>query len=374
MSPESTPNPAELDELRRSIDRLDTQLIDLLNERASVVKRIGDIKRGTGVPIYAPHREAEVLTRVLQKSRGPLPARTIEAIYKELMSGSFALEQPLRIGYLGPPGSFSHVAAVRQFGSSVEHDPLDRIGSVFTEVRHGHIDYGLVPIENSIFGGITETLDEFLVSKGEVTIYAEVQIEVHHTLLSHCEAPRIKRIHSKPEVFGQCRNWLMQQFPHAELVPEASSSKAAQLVADKYAAEGDACASAAIGSTLAGQIYGVPVLFERVEDNPNTITRFFVISRQQAAPSGDDKTSIMFITADRHGALVEVLAAFDRAGVNLSHIEKRPSGRTNWHYTFFIDALGHREDDAMRSALKEASEHCQELTVLGSFPRATRIL
>jgi chorismate mutase/prephenate dehydratase len=256
----------------------------------------------------------------------------------------------------------------------VEHDPLDRIGSVFTEVRHGHIDYGLVPIENSIFGGITETLDEFLVSKGEVTIYAEVQIEVHHTLLSHCEAPRIKRIHSKPEVFGQCRNWLMQQFPHAELVPEASSSKAAQLVADKYAAEGDACASAAIGSTLAGQIYGVPVLFERVEDNPNTITRFFVISRQQAAPSGDDKTSIMFITADRHGALVEVLAAFDRAGVNLSHIEKRPSGRTNWHYTFFIDALGHREDDAMRSALKEASEHCQELTVLGSFPRATRIL
>lgn len=374
MTPENAPNREDLSSLRGAIDRIDGRLVELLNERASVVKQIGDFKRGSGVPIYAPHREAEVLARVLQSSGGPLPGRTIEAIYKELMSGSFALEQPLRIGFLGPPGSFSHVASVRQFGSSVEHDPLDRIGSVFTEVRHGHIDYGLVPIENSIFGGITETLDEFIVAKGEVTVYAEVQIEVHHTMLSHCEAPTIRRIHSKPEVFGQCRNWLMRQFPHAELVPEASSSRAAQLVAELYATEGDACGCAAIGSTLAGQIYGVPVLFERVEDNPNTITRFFVISRQQASPSGDDKTSIMFITADRPGALVEVLGVFDRAGVNLSHIEKRPSGRTNWHYTFFIDALGHREEDAMRGALEEASRHCQELTVLGSFPRAIRIL
>jgi chorismate mutase / prephenate dehydratase len=362
-----------LDDLRGRIDAVDSQLIRLLNERAKVVQEIGERKRASGEPIYAPHREAQVLDKVVGKSEGPLPDRTIEAVYKELMSGSFALEQPLRIGYLGPPGSFSHLAAVRQFGSSVEYDDLGLIEHVFHEVRRGHINHGLVPIENSVFGGITETLDALRDAGAEVGVYAEVQLEVHHTLLSPCEAPSITTIYSKPEVFAQCRRWIAAQYPRAELVSTASSSRAVKTVAQRFAADG-AQGEAAIASSLAGKIYDLPILFDRIEDNPNNITRFFVISREKAQVSGDDKTSIMFATADKPGALVEVLSVFERAGVNLTHIEKRPSGRTNWTYTFFIDALGHREDPALRSAVEEAARHCRELVVLGSYPRSTRFL
>lgn len=362
-----------LGDLRERIDAVDTELVRLLNERARIVQEVGERKRKSGDPIYAPHREAEVLSRVLSKSEGPLPDRTIEAVYKELMSGSFALEQPLRIGYLGPPGSFSHLAAVRQFGSSVEYDDMGLIEHVFDEVRRGHINHGLVPIENSVFGGITETLDALRDAGTEVGVYAEVQLEVHHTLLSHCEAPSIKVIYSKPEVFAQCRKWITAQYPQAELISTASSSRAVQTVAARFGEHG-AQGEAAIASTLAGKIYDVPILFDRIEDNPNNITRFFVISRDKALASGDDKTSIMFATVDKPGALVEVLGVFERAGVNLSHIEKRPSGRTNWTYTFFIDALGHRDGDALRGAVEEAGRHCRELIVLGSYPRSTRIL
>jgi chorismate mutase / prephenate dehydratase len=362
-----------LDELRRRIDEVDGRLVELLNERARLVEAIGRFKRASGVPLYAPHREAAVLERVLRANKGPLKDRTIEGVYKELMSGSFALEQPLRIGYLGPPGSFSHAAAVKQFGSSVEYDDLREIAGVFTEVRRGHVDYGLVPFENSIGGGIVETLDAFRDSKGEVTIYGEVQIEVHHALLANCPPDRVRRIHSKPEVFSQCRTWLATQYPQAELVPAPSTSRAVMTAVEEGGGPGGE-GSAAIASELAGRLYGLKTLFPRIEDDPNNVTRFCIISRQKALPSGNDKTAIMFTTADRPGALVRVLQVFERAGVNLSHIEKRPSGRTNWHYTFFIDALGHIDEEPMASAVREAGGHCQELRVLGSFPRSERIL
>jgi len=374
---ESPAQSAALDEIRRKIDSLDSKIVGLLNERASLVVEVGRIKRDDETPIYAPHREAQVLERVLASSAGPLPARTIEAIYKELMSGSFALEQPLRIGFLGPPGSYSHVAAMKQFGSSVEYDELRAIEGVFDSVVRGHANYGLVPIENTTGGGITETLDAFLEHAGKVTIYGEIQIEVHHALLSNIPAPKVTRIHSKPEVFAQCRRWLSTQYPHAELIPAASSSRAAQTaVEEQRAAEsiGVEPVAAAIGSELAGRIYGLEPLFTKIGDNPNNITRFVILSTERAKRSGDDKTSIMFDTADKPGALVEVLAAFERAGVNLSHIDKRPSGRENWSYTFFVDALGHRDDEAMVRAVEDASGHCKHLVVLGSFPRAERIL
>jgi chorismate mutase/prephenate dehydratase len=200
---------------------------------------------------------------------------------------------------------------------------------------------------------------------------------VHHALLANCPPDKIRRIHSKPEVFSQCRHWLATQFPQAELLPAASSSKAVQTaieenkVAESIGAEPGA---AAIGSELAGKIYGLETLFEKIEDKPNNITRFFIISQQHAKRSGDDKTSIMFNTADKPGALVEVLKVLEAAGINLSHIDKRPSGRENWQYTFFIDAAGHREDPVMRGAIEEASKHCKDLVVLGSYPRSTRIL
>ncbi|TVQ64256.1 MAG: prephenate dehydratase [Phycisphaerales bacterium] len=370
-TPESRPPP--LDDLRRRIDEIDRRLVELLNERASIVVDVGRSKRASGAPIYAPHREAAVLEKVLSASRGPLPARTIEAIYRELMSGSFALEQPLRIGYLGPQGSFSHQAAVLQFGSSVSFEDLHTIGGVFTEVRRAHVDYGLVPIENSTGGGIVETLDAFRESRAEATIYAEVLINIHHNLLGACEPRDVRRIHSKPEIFSQCRQWLTTQYPRAELIASPSSSRAVIDARSELDAD-PARGSAAIASLLAGQLHGLEPLFEKIEDNPNNITRFFVISRQRAELSGDDKTSIMFQTDDKPGALVRVLSVFDRAGVNLSHIDKRPSGRENWTYTFFIDAQGHRDDARVRGAIEEASAHCVDLIVLGSYPRAKRIL
>lgn len=372
--PERPAAPARsLDEIRAHIDRLDDQIVRLLNERAALIVEVGHVKRGTGVPIYAPHREQAVLQRVLAASTGPLPARTVEAVYREIMSGSFALEQPLRIGYLGPPGSFSHQAAVKQFGNSVSFEDLHTIAGVFTEVLRGHCHYGLAPIENSVGGGIVESLDAFAEHGHELKIYAEVLLEVHHALLSSCEPRQVRRILSKPEVFDQCRNWLATQFPKAELVPAPSTSRAVQIVLEEFEKD-PTCGLAAIASPLAGQIYGLDCLFEKIEDNPNNVTRFAVISKQAAKPSGDDKTSIMFETADKPGALVSVLRVFEEAGINLTHIDKRPSGRVNWTYAFFIDAQGHQDDAKITAAITDARTHCQHLTVLGSYPRARRIL
>ena len=368
---------ASLRELRDKIDRLDQQLVDLLNARAGLVVEVGAFKRGSGTPIYAPHRESQVLAKALDRSKGPLPDRTIEGVYRELMSGSFALEQPLRIGFLGPPGSYSHQASVRQFGSSVDYEDLQLIAGVFTEVRRGHVNYGLVPIENSIGGGITETLDALAKNAGHVWVYAEAQIAIKHMLLSDCKPHDIRRIHSKPEVFAQCRNWLTTQYPNAALLPDASTSQGVKtaIKENKTALEiGAEPGSAAIASELAGELYGLPSLFSNIADNPDNITRFYVISRERALPTGDDKTAVMFATEDKPGALVEVLQAFHNAGVNLSHIDKRPSGRENWSYTFYIDALGHIDDDGMKLAISQAMKHCKELHVLGSFPRSTRIL
>ncbi|USN99196.1 MAG: prephenate dehydratase [Phycisphaeraceae bacterium] len=374
---ESSNDSQKLAGLRKVVDRIDTRLVKLLNERAEAVVEIGKHKRGTNTPIYAPHREAEVLDKVLAANAGPLPDRTIEGVYRELMSGSFALEQPLRIGYLGPPGSQSHVAAVKQFGSSVEYDDLHEIAGVFTEIRRRHVNYGLVPIENSTGGGIAETLDAFSTNAGHLSIYAEVQISIHHALLANCPPANVKRIHSKPEVFQQCRNWLSTQFPRAELIPAASSSRAAQIAAEentKAIEIGHDPTTAAIGTTLAGEMYGLKTLFPRIEDNPNNITRFLVLSREKAKRTGDDKTSVMFTTEDRPGALVEVLGVFHAEGINLSHLDKRPSGRENWTYTFFADAQGHQEDPVMKRALTRVRAHCKEMTVLGSYPRSKRIL
>lgn len=374
---ESAVDSGRLSDLRRRIDDIDARLVGLLNERAALVVEVGRYKRGTNTPIYAPHREAEVLRKALEANRGPLGDRAIEGIYRELMSGSFALEQPLRIGYLGPPGSHSHAAAAKQFGSSVEFEDLHEIAGVFTEVRRGHVSYGMVPIENSGAGGIAETMDAFRAAADHVSIYAEVQSAIHHALLANGPPGRINRVHSKPEVFAQCRNWLATQLPAAELIPAASSSRAAQIAAEECRTAmsiGHEPTAAAIGTELAGELYGLKTLFPRIEDNPNNITRFLVISREQARRTGDDKTSIMFTTDDRPGALVEVLSVFHAAGVNLSHLDKRPSGRENWSYTFFADLVGHRDDEPIAAALARAAAHCRELTLLGSYPRSKRIL
>ncbi len=313
----------DLASLRKQIDELDQNIVDLLNQRAKVVIAVGRAKQADGTPIYAPDREQAVLRRIEELNPGPLPPQTLQAIYRELMSGSFALEKPLRIGFLGPEGSFSHLASMRKFGASVEHLPLPDIRAVFHEVARGHCDLGLVPIENSLGGGVIETMDGFLES--DVHVCAEVIAEIHHNLLAQCPPEQIKLIASKPEIFAQCRNWLSTGMSGVELVPVASSSKAAEMAANEQNL-------AAIGSELAAELYDLRIVFAHIEDNPNNQTRFFVIGRTPTNRTGNDKTSILFTTPHRAGALAEVLNVFAAHNVNLTSIDNRPSKRRNWEY------------------------------------------
>jgi len=354
-----------LDQFRNKINELDRQIVHLLNERSKAVIEIGNIKRDNDLSIYVPAREQEVLQQVRKNNDGPLSNQCLEAIWRELMSGSFALERAMRIGYLGPPGSFSHLAARKKFGSSVEYVNCEDIGLVFDETIRGGIDLGLVPIENSAMGGIGETLDSFL--DAEIHVFAEVLINIHHNLLADCPIDQIKRVYSRPEIFSQCRRWISQHLSHAPRAPVASSSKAAQIASDEPGA-------AAIGSSLAGEIYNLPAQAANIEDNPNNVTRFFVISKQRAKPSGDDKTALMFTTQHQSGALAQLLDIFRDHGLNLTHIDHRPSQRVNWEYYFFVDFLGHESEAHVAKAIEAARACCQRLTVLGSFPRAHEML
>jgi chorismate mutase/prephenate dehydratase len=358
------PDP-DLEALRLRIDSLDAQLVEQLNARARVVVEIGKLKQQNNEPVYAPDREKAVLEKVRALNKGPLPDRCLEAVYRELMSGSFALERPLRIGFLGPMGTFSHAASVRKFGSSVDYVPLADIPSVFEEVVRGHVDYGLVPVENSLHGGVVDTLDAFLHSSAKIC--AEVRITIHHYLLARGPWEKIKTIYSKPEVFSQCRKWLSAVGKDRDVQPAASTSKAAELASQQDGV-------AAIGTRIAGELNGLQVLFENIEDDPENETRFLVIGREPARRSGDDKTAVMFTTAHKPGALAEVLDVFKENGINLTDIEKRPSKKVNWEYYFFIDAQAHADDAAMKKAINEAKKHCLQLTVLGSYPRATEVL
>ena len=354
-----------LEPLRRRIDELDHQIVELLNARANVVVDIGKAKQAHHTAIYAPDREQRVLEQVRQHNAGPLPDSCLEAIWREMMSGSFALERPLRIGYLGPPGSFSHLAARRKFGASVEYDDVESIQAVFDEIARGHLDLGLVPIENSIDGGIAETLDSFVDSS--VRICAEVLITIHHNLLANCEPQLINKLYSKPNGFSQCRQWLSVQLRQAERVDVASTSRAAELASQEPGA-------AAIGSALAGELYGLKVQFANIEDNVNNVTRFFVIGKESPPPTGDDKTALMFTTAHEAGALSKVLDVFRDHGLNLTHIDKRPSKKVNWEYYFFVDFEGHEHDPEIVNVIEKSRSHCLQMSVLGSFPTAHEVL
>jgi len=354
-----------LEELRKKIDELDHQLVKLLNERARVVVEIGKLKSKTDKPVYAPDREKDVFARISGANKGPLPDRCLTAIWRELMSGSFVLERPLRIGYLGPGGSFSHTASMLKFGQSVEYEPLADITSIFDEVSKGHCDLGLAPVENTMGGGVIETLDALIDS--DVKVCAEVLMAIHHSLLGNCSLEEIEKIYSKPEVFVQCRNWLSATFKDAQTVPVASTARAAQIAADEPRA-------AAIGSNIAAELYGLRIICENVEDIANNITRFLVISREDAKPTGEDKTAILFSTAHKAGALADVLEVFKRYEINLTNIESRPSKKRQWEYYFFVDLLGHRTDKNVQEGMEETRKHCLQLSILGSFPRATELL
>lgn len=371
--PTSSPTPSDpLQPLRQKIDDLDHRIVELLNARARIVVDIGKVKHQSGAPIYAPDREKIVLERIRRANKevgGPLPDTCLEAIYRELMSGSFALEKPLRIAFLGPQGSYSHLASAKKFGSSVEHVAVTDIPAVFKEVDRGHADLGLVPIENSTVGGIIESMDAFLENRS-VTIVAEVLIAIHSHLLANCGPEEVKIVYSKGEALTQCRQWLTATLPNVQRMAVASSSKAAEMAAAAPAKEG----AAAIGSTLAAELYNLKILFSNIEDNPTNVTRFFAIGKQPARRTGDDKTSIIFTTAHKSGALVDVLDVFRRFNINLTNIDTRPSQKRNFEYYFFTDLVGHIDDENVKEALAEARQHCLQLATLGSFPRATETL
>jgi chorismate mutase/prephenate dehydratase len=350
-----------LEELRRQIDEIDEQIVELLNKRAEIVVAVGRVKANDGTPVYAPDREKAVMEKVCQANRGPLANTTIMAIYRELMSGSFALEKPLRISFLGPEGSFSHLAAMGKFGASVEYEAVTDIRGVFDEVLHDHADFGVVPIENSTGGGVIDTLDALM--ETDVRVCAEINRAIHHNLLAACPLEQITTVYSKPEVFSQCQRWLSETGLVARTVAVASTSKAAEMAVNEKGA-------AAIGSALAAELYDLKIVCENIEDNPQNVTRFFVIGKRATGPTSKDKTSVMFITADKPGALADVLAAFQSESVNLSFIQSRPSKKRNWEYYFFADAEGHETDATMQRALEKARQHCLRLTILGSYPHA----
>jgi chorismate mutase/prephenate dehydratase len=354
-----------LEELRSQIDKIDIQLVKLLNERARTVIEIGKLKARAGKPVYSPDREKEVLAKVAAANEGPLPNKCLAAIWRELMSGSFVLERPLRIGYLGPSGSFSHTAAMLKFGQSVEYESLADITSIFDEVSKGHCDLGLVPIENSVGGGVVETFDALIDS--DVKICSEILMAIHHNLLANCPLEQIEKIYSKPEVFTQCRKWLSDTFKDAQTVAAASTAKAAQMAAEEPK-------TAAIGSKIAAELYNLKIICENIEDIANNITRFLVIAREDAKPTGEDKTAILFSTAHKAGALADVLNVLKKYDINLTNIESRPSKKREWEYYFFVDFIGHRTDEQVKKGLEEAKKHCLQLSVLGSFPRATDLL
>ncbi len=351
----------DLERIRKGIDSIDKKIVELLNERYSFVQEVGAWKRSRKAAIFVPEREKAVYEAVEGHNKGPMKPETLRAIYREIMSGALALEHPLKVAFFGPEATYTHIAAIAKFGHSVEYVARKAIPDVFKDVEAGRADYGCVPIENSTEGAVNHTLDMLLDSSA--LICAEVNLRIHHCLLSNSPKESIRRVYSHPQSLAQCRSWLHENLPGVEIVEAASNSKAAQIAADEEGA-------AAIASSLAGELYKLRVLSENIEDNPNNTTRFLIISRQETKPTKDDKTSICFAVKDRVGVLYDCLQPFKRHAVTLTMIESRPTKRRNWEYYFFIDLLGHHSDSAIQKALEELGEHVQSLRVLGSYPRS----
>jgi chorismate mutase/prephenate dehydratase len=361
---------ASLRNLRAQIDKLDLQILKLVNERAGLAAQIGKLKTDNGEEVFSPAREEEVLQNVLavnEKAKGPLDPAIVRAIFREIMSGSRALQKVLKVAYLGPEYSFSHLAAVERFGLAVEFLPVDSIAAVFEAADRGHVDYGVVPVDNSSDGRIADTLEMFQHMPKDLTISAEVRLEVHHNLLANCEPQEVRRIYSKPQALSQCRNWLAKNMPHALQKEVSSTATAAELAQREPGA-------AAVASRQAALHYHLRVLFTDIEDAPHNETRFAVIGKQKAARTGRDKTAVMFKVPHSSGSLVDALDVFRQAKLNLTWIESFP-GRQPWasgkpEYIFFVDFEGHAEDPKVARTLKTLGEHCLEVHLLGSFPMA----
>lgn len=350
-----------LGELRVLIDDLDDRIIDLLNARAEVAQTVGKIKARTAMPAYVPERERQVLERLTHKSKGPLTDESLRLIYKEIISASLALESPLSVAYLGPEATFTHDATKRHFGLSAQLLPKSSIADVFDEVERGRVEFGVVPVENSTEGVVNHTLDMFVSS--DLTICAEVLLQVSHHLLTKTGTTKgITKVVSHPQALAQCRNWLARHLPGVALLDVESTARAAEMAARDGTV-------AAVASELAASMYDLLPAHRHLEDMRNNLTRFLVIGHDEPAPSGHDRTSVLFGLRDEPGILFRALAPFAKSKINMSRIESRPSRKKAWDYVFFIDIDGHQADPKVARCLLALSESCAFSKVLGSYPK-----
>jgi len=355
-------NHEDLQRYRKEIDRLDDELLRLLNERSKFVIEIGKLKKQNDqdANLHTPRREAEIVNRLMAQNKGPFPNEAIRPVYREIMSASLSLEGPQKVAYLGPRATFTHLACIQKFGASAQYIPVNSIKEVFNEVERGRANFGVVPIENSTEGVVNHTLDMFIDSN--LLIYGEILQEVSHHLLSKADRLEdVKRIYSHPHAIAQCRQWLETNLPHVPVSEVPSTARAAELCADDPT-------SAAIASEVAGQLYGLKVLKARIEDNINNFTRFLVLAQKAPERTGRDKTSVMLSVKDKVGALYDLLRPFASHGLNMTKIESRPSRRKAWEYIFFVDVEGHVEEEPVKKALEEIKGRCLFMKILGSYP------
>lgn len=351
-----------LRELRAKIDALDEKIQTLITRRARIAQQVAHSKvRNGDKHFYRPEREAEVLKRVLERNRGPLPDDSLARVFREIMSACLALESPLKIAFLGPAGTFTQEAALKHFGHGVETVPLGAIDEVFREVESGNAHFGVVPVENSTEGVVNHTLDMFLTSS--LRICGEVALRVHHHLLGTGEPATARRVVSHQQSLAQCREWLDAHLPGLERVAVASNAEAARLAATDPA-------TLAIAGDSAANLYGLKTLAKNIEDRPDNTTRFLVIGDLETRPTGADKTSLLLSGRNRPGALYKLLAPLARDRINMTRIESRPSRQSIWEYVFFIDIEGHVRDRKVARVLERLEREAAFYKWLGSYPKA----
>lgn len=349
-----------LDEIRKDIDQVDQELVQLLSRRTELAMEVGLIKGREGKPFFTPERERAVYERIQSMNAGPLLPRQLKSIYREIISAAIAAEKPLTIAYWGPPGTFTNMAALQTFGGSAEMSAQDSISDVFKAVENNKADYGVVPVENSVAGVVPETLDMF--PQTNVKICAETYVPIDHHLVSIAtKFEDIQKVYAGPQPSAQCRRWLKMNIPTAEIIEVVPTAKAAQTALEDPH-------GAAIANVLGAEMVGIPILQEHIADNPQNRTRFLVIGYNEPLKTGRDKTSIMFNLRNRPGELYRALEAFYEHGVNLMMIESRPAPRASFEYIFYTDCAGHRTDDNLVAAINRLKGQALETTVLGSYP------
>ena len=358
-----------LQKLRDAIDKIDDQLLELFNRRAECAVSVAEVKRNDSdspadaINFFRPDREAQVIQRIKSINQGPLSDDEVGRLVREVMSACLALEQPLKIAYLGPEGTFTQSAALKHFGNSVSTIPMSSISDVFSSVESGHADYGLVPVENSTEGVISHTLDMFIDS--DLKVSGEVEIHIHHHLVNQSQdVTKIRHIYSHQQSFAQCRHWLDQNFPSIERIPVSSNAEAARIASqDKHAA--------AICGLPAVEIFNLLICSENIEDLTDNTTRFVIIGNQDVDPSGDDKTSLLISTKNTPGALLALLQPLADHNISMNKIESRPAPDRKWEYVFFIDIDGHQQADNVKKALLELKQQSALFKILGSYPKAS---